>query len=130
MITIKNNIITYLISAVWLVNGLFCKVLNMVPRHQEIVARILSNTYAPELIMFIGFAEVLMVIWILSGFQFKLNAITQIVIVLIMNSIEFYFASDVLLWGGFNFVFAVLFVSLVYYNAFFIHKTKDKYVIS
>lgn len=127
----KGNIITYLISAVWLVNGLFCKVLNIVPRHQEIVARILGDRYASELTILIGVSEIIMAIWILSKFKFKLNAVTQIGIVLTMNIIEFCFASDLLLWGKFNFVFAILFISLVYYNAFFIHKTKEEeHVIS
>jgi hypothetical protein len=27
------QLLNYLIAAVWLVNGLFCKVLNLVPRH-------------------------------------------------------------------------------------------------
>jgi hypothetical protein len=35
------KLLNYLIAAVWLVNGLFCKVLGLVPRHQEIVATIL-----------------------------------------------------------------------------------------
>ena len=39
-------IFTGLISLVWLVNGLYCKVLNFVPRHQLIVARILGEDFA------------------------------------------------------------------------------------
>ncbi len=38
----RNQILNYLIAAVWIANGLFCKVLNLVPRHQEIVARIIG----------------------------------------------------------------------------------------
>jgi len=37
------TIVTYLIAAVWLVNGLFCKVLHLTPRHERIVARILGE---------------------------------------------------------------------------------------
>lgn len=32
-----------LIALVWLVNGLWCKVLGHVPRHEAIVARVLSE---------------------------------------------------------------------------------------
>ena len=39
-----HQVLHYLIAAVWLANGLFCKVLNLVPRHQQIVARILGKT--------------------------------------------------------------------------------------
>lgn len=118
----NNNIIRYLISLVWLVNGLFCKVLNQVPRHEEIVSRILGTTYSRELTVLIGFSEIMMVVWILSRFKTKLNAVVQIVIVLTMNFIEFIFAKDLLLWGSFNAVFAIVFVSIVYYNEFVMNK--------
>jgi hypothetical protein len=41
-----HKLLTYLIAAIWFVNGLFCKVLNLVPRHQEIVSRILRSEYS------------------------------------------------------------------------------------
>jgi len=117
-----HKIITYFISLVWLINGLFCKVLNLVPRHQQIVARILGETYARELTLLIGFHEILIVVWILSRFKSKSNAIFQILIIIIMNFIEFFIAKDLLLWGAYNSIFALLFVSLIYYNEFIISK--------
>lgn len=33
-------------SLVWFINGMVCKILNVVPRHQEIVASIMGDTYA------------------------------------------------------------------------------------
>jgi len=41
--------LNYCIAIIWLLNGLFCKVLNLVPRHQEIVARILGSTHSRAL---------------------------------------------------------------------------------
>ena len=120
-----HKIISYFISLVWLVNGLFCKVLNYVPRHQQIVSRILGDTYARELTILIGISEILMFFWILSLFKSKLNTVAQIAIVITMNIIEFIFAKDLLLWGKLNIVFALLFVLVVYYNEFVI-KTKIK----
>ena len=117
----KKNIhraLTYLIAAVWLGNGLFCKVLNLVPRHQEIVGRILGNDYAPILTKMIGISEILMAIWIVSRIQPKLNAIAQITIVATMNIIEFCLVPDLLLWGRFNAVFAFCFIVVVYFNTF------------
>jgi len=113
-----KTVTRYLISLVWLINGLFCKVLNGVPRHQQIVSRILGEQYASELTVIIGFLEIGMVIWILSRFKSKLNAFFQMIIIITMNSIELFFASDLLLWGNFNIIFALLFVTLVYYNEF------------
>lgn len=114
----RNKVVTSFIACVWLVNGLFCKVLNLVPRHQEIVGRILSPEHAGFLTKAIGFSEIAMAVWILSGFKPRLNAITQIVIIAIMNIIEFVMVPDLLLWGRWNIVFASLFILLIYYHAF------------
>ena len=113
-----HHILTYLIAAVWLGNGLFCKVLNLVPRHQEIVGRILGNDYAPILTKMIGVSEIIMAIWILNRIQPRLNAIAQIGIVATMNIIEFCLVPDLLLWGRCNAVFAFCFIVVVYYNTF------------
>lgn len=118
----KVSILTFCIAMVWLVNGLFCKVLNLVPRHQQIVARILGDTYAKPLTIAIGLSEIMMAIWILSGYKTRLNAIFQITLVATMNIIEFVFAPDLLLWGKFNSFFALLFILIVYFNEFYLHK--------
>ncbi|MES2731339.1 MAG: DoxX-like family protein [Bacteroidota bacterium] len=62
-----HKILTYLIAAVWLANGLFCKVLNLVPRHQLIVGRILGEEHAGLLIKVISVSEIMMAVWIVSG---------------------------------------------------------------
>ena len=41
-----NTILTIPISLVWLFNGLFCKLLDFVPRHEAIVARIPGMQHA------------------------------------------------------------------------------------
>ena len=115
----RNRIVNYLIAAVWIANGLFCKVLNLVPRHREIVARIIGNAHAGVLTTVIGFSEMAMAAWILSGIKTKLNAITQVVIIATMNSLEFVLAPDLLLWGRFNAVFAALFCLLILWNEFY-----------
>ncbi|MDG1793740.1 MAG: DoxX-like family protein [Flavobacteriaceae bacterium] len=117
-----NKILTLLISVVWLANGLFCKVLNLVPRQEQIVARILGEDYSRPLTFLIGLSEVLMAIWVLSKFKSKLNAITQILIVVTMNTLEFILVPDLLLWGRLNSLFALLFIGLVYYNEFVLNK--------
>lgn len=116
--TLNHKIVTILIAVVWIVNGLFCKVLNLVPRHEQIVARILGGTHSRLLTCLIGIAEILMACWILSGIKARLNAITQILIIAVMNSIEFILAPDLLLWGRMNAVFALLFMAMIYYNEF------------
>jgi hypothetical protein len=103
----------YLIAAVWFVNGLV-KVLNLVPRHQQVVGRILGNEYARTFTVLIGLAEIAMAVWIVSGIRPRLNAILQIVVVAAMNILEFILVPDLLLWGKFNAVFAFLFIVLIY----------------
>lgn len=120
--TIKYQILNYFIVTVWLINGLFCKVLNLVPRHQEIVANILDIPHARFITLLIGFSEILMAVWIVMGFRSRLNAIVQIVVIVIMNTLEFILIPDLLLWGKANSVFAFLFIILIYYNEFHIHK--------
>lgn len=111
-------ILTYVIAFVWVANGLFCKVLNLVPRHQEIVARILGDDYARPLTFLIGISEVIMAIWILSGYKSKWNTWTQIGVVGLMNTLEFILVPDLLLWGKLNSVFALMFILVVYFQEF------------
>ncbi|WP_300358313.1 DoxX-like family protein [Fluviicola sp.] len=120
----KYTIFTFLIAAVWLVNGLVCKVLNLVPRHEQIVARILGPDYSRTFTILIGLSEIIMAIWILTKFQSRLNALTQIIVVAVMNSLEFILAPDLLLWGRLNSVFALLFIGFVYYNEFILNPKK------
>lgn len=111
-----------MIALVWLANGLLCKVLNLVPRHQQIVGRILGETHAGLLTKLIGVSEILMAVWIISGIKSRLNAVAQMLIIAIMNCIEFVLAPDLLLWGKANSAFAFMFIALIYYNEFKLRK--------
>ena len=100
-----------------------CKVLNLVPRHEAIVANILGNEYSRELIILIGLSEIVMAIWVSSKYKSKFNAIIQMATVATMNVLEFLLVPELLLWGRFNFVFALCFIGLVYYNEFVLKKS-------
>ena len=117
-----QKILTYCIAAVWIVNGLFCKVFNLVPRHEQIVARIVSNHNSRILTILIGLSEIVMAIWILSRYKKKLNTIVQMVVVATMNILEFILVPDLLLWGKLNILFALLFLFVVYFNEFYLNK--------
>jgi len=119
---IKHQLLTYFFATVWIANGLFCKVLNLVPRHQEIVGRILGNGHSRFLTIIIGLSEIAMAVWILSGLWTRLNAVVQIFIIATMNIFEFFLAPDLLLWGKANAVFAFIFILLIYYNGFHLNK--------
>lgn len=119
-------VLTLVISLVWLANGLFCKVLNLVPRHQQIVETILGveTSTARVLTLLIGLSEVIMAIWILTQWKSKLIAFLQMSIVAAMNILEFVLAPDLLLWGRLNALFAFLFILLVYYHGFVLGKQR------
>lgn len=122
----RFELLTLVISLVWLANGLFCKVLNLVPRHQQIVETILGvdASTARVLTLLIGLSEVIMAIWILTQWKSKLNAFLQMSIVAAMNILEFVLAPDLLLWGRLNALFAFLFILLVYYHGFVLGKQR------
>jgi len=100
-------------------------VFNFVPRHQQIIERILGDEYSRTLTILIGAAEIVMAIWILSKYKSRFNAVIQIILVALMNTIEFLLAPDLLLWGRFNSFFALLFILLVYYNEFVLIRKTD-----
>lgn len=105
--------LTLLLVSVWAVNGLWCKVLGQVPRHEQIVARVVGEALAGPLTVAIGLAELGMVAWILSGLFPRLCGLTQAALVMTMNVIEQLVAGDLLLFGRLNLLWATVFSALV-----------------
>jgi len=123
-----NTITNYAIALVWLVNGIVCKVLNKAPRQEEIIGSILGKDYAWYFTLTIGFAEVAMAFWILSQYKSRLNALTQIAVVALINSIELTLTPHLLVWGKLNILFAFLFILVIYFNEFHLRqKTTPTY---
>ena len=114
-------ILQYAIAAVWLANGLWCKVLDGVPRHRQIVARILGDGHAGLITKVIGGAEVGMAMWVCSSIQPKVCAAVQMTLVMAMNIIEFFKAKDLLLFGRINLVVAILFTVVIGWSSFVWH---------
>lgn len=113
---------SYSIATVWIANGLFCKVLNLAPRHEQIVSAILGNEYSRTLTILIGLLEIGMAVWIMSEYKTRINAIVQITIIATMNTIEFILVPDLLLWGKFNSFLALLLIIAIYFNEFYGNK--------
>jgi uncharacterized membrane protein YphA (DoxX/SURF4 family) len=121
----KQWICRVFFALVWLVNGLFCKVLDGVPPHRWIVARILGEDHSMFLTRLIGIAEIAMAIWILTGFRPKWSAIAQISAVGMMNVIEFFLAPDLLLYGKANSLVAMAYMALVAWAEFWWRSRKS-----
>ena len=117
-----HKILSFCIAAVWIVNGLFCKLLNFVPRHELIVAKIMGTEYSRSLTIIIGCFEILMSIWILSNLRSKLNAVIQILAIAVMNILELIMAPGLLLWGKVNGIFALALILVIYFNEFYLNK--------
>ena len=115
---VMHRALRYLIALAWLTNGLFCKVLMLVPRHAAIVTRILGPAHASPLTRLIGLAEIGMALWVVSGIKRRWCALAQIALILSMNTLEAWLAPDLLLWGRANAIFAALFCLLIYYHTF------------
>jgi hypothetical protein len=120
------KILTYTIAMIWLMNGLFCKVLNMVPRHEQIVARILGTSHAGAITKVIGLSEILMAVWIISSFKRRINALIQILVIAAMNILEFFLANDLLLFGSGNLILAGFLILVIFYKEFILTKSFPK----
>jgi hypothetical protein len=116
------KLLSFSIAAIWIVNGLFCKVLNLVPRHELIVAKILATEHSSLITILIGCSEIFMAAWILSNFKPRLNAIVQMIVIATMNIIEFILVPDMLLWGRLNIIFAFILIFIIYFNGFYLNK--------
>lgn len=112
-----------LIASIWLINGLFCKIMDLVPRHQMIVAKILQVSEPVALTRLIGVSEVLMACWIIIAIRLKTAAIVQILVIGAMNILEYLFARELLLWGSLNIVFAFALILVIYWNEFVLQRS-------
>ncbi|WP_336517920.1 DoxX-like family protein [Pollutibacter soli] len=115
-----------LIGSIWLINGLFCKVFNLVPRHEQIVATILGKQSSREHTIAIGLAETAMAIWIFSGKLSRLNSILQMIVIGTMNILEFILLPELLLWGKWNFFFALMLILVIFVNEFYLKKKSQQ----
>ena len=84
-------------ASVWILFGLVFKVLNVVPRHQIIVATVLGDAVAGPVTLVIGVAETAMGIWILSRWRPRTCALAQTIAIVSMNALELTLAKEHLL---------------------------------
>ena len=85
------------IAAVWIFHGLYSKILDGVPRHRMIVARILGEDIAKPTTIFIGALEVMLGLWVILEKRKRLCAATQTAALVTMNTLETLFARDLLI---------------------------------
>jgi hypothetical protein len=86
-----------LIGSVWIFHGLYSKLLNGIPRHREIVARVVGEEFATPVTKLVGIGEVFLGFWTWSGRARKACATTQTAALAGMNTLEIARAKDVLI---------------------------------
>jgi DoxX-like family/Uncharacterized conserved protein (COG2071) len=88
------------VAAVWLLHGLYNKILGGSPRHLAIVQAVpgLAGITGERILMCVGIGEVAIAVWVLSGWRPRLCAATQTAALVSMNVLELTFARDLLLW--------------------------------
>lgn len=109
--------LTVLTASVWLVFGIWFKLMGMVPRHRLIVATVLGEAVAGPIVILIGIAETALGLWILSGIKPRWCAIVQSLAIVTMNALELRFARELLLAPGLMVLANTLFLILVWYWA-------------
>ena len=114
-----HKLLTILIGSVWVFHGLFSKVSNGVPRHRQIVGRILGEGIANGATLVIGMLEILLGLWIFSGFQRRTCALVQTLALVSMNVLEILLAGDLLISAPGMVTLNLGFIALIWYWASF-----------
>jgi len=75
------------IAAVWLYEGLWCKLLNRMPSQADVVAAVplLGHRFGAAFLKLLGALEVVIALWVLSGLAPAVCAITQAALLLTLN---------------------------------------------
>jgi hypothetical protein len=85
------------VGSVWLFHGLYSKILNGIPRHRQIIARILGNRIAGVATVAIGLFEILLGVWAFSGSWRIECALVQTLAIVAMNTLEIRLARELLI---------------------------------
>jgi len=107
------------VAAVWLVHGLYNKLLGGSARHLAIVQAVpgLSGAAGRRVLVAVGVFEVGVAVWMLSRRAPRLCAATQTVALLSMNVLELTYARPLLLWPAGLVPVNLLFLATAWYAA-------------
>lgn len=112
-----HQFLTILIGSVWVFHGFYSKVSDGIPRHRQIVGRILGEGIADWATLVIGILEILLGFWIFSGIQRRACALVQTLALVSMNFLEILLARDLLISAAGMIALNLGFISLIWYWA-------------
>jgi hypothetical protein len=109
----------FLVAGVWLIHGLYNKLLGGSPRHLAIVQSVpgLGGAAGARVLLAVGVFEVAIAIWMLSRRAPRLCAAVQSVALLTMNVVELRYAHPLLLWPAGLIPLNLLFLAGAWYAA-------------
>jgi hypothetical protein len=111
------------IGSVWVFHGLYSKILNGIPRHRLIVAKILGGSNAGISTKVIGVLEVLLGLWAFTGWQRVGCAVVQTAAIVGMNTLEICLADELLISAAGMVILNLGFLTLGWYWALYSPKT-------
>ena len=85
------------IASVWFLFGLIFKALGALPRHRQIVVRVVGAERADGVLWLVALAEISIGLWVLIGRALPLCAAVQTVLIATMNFLELRRARELLL---------------------------------
>lgn len=106
-----------LIGTVWVFHGLYSKILNGIPRHRLIVGKILGDAKAGVATKVIGALEILVGLWVWTGWQSVGCALVQTAAIVAMNSLEIIRARELLISAVGMVILNAGFLALVWFWA-------------
>lgn len=92
-----RSILRGAIGTVWVFHGLWSKLLGGVPRHREIVGRVVGEEWADPVLLAVGVGEIVLGLWVWSGRRPWDCALVQTCGLAGMNALELLYARDLLL---------------------------------
>ena len=113
----KQGLVQFVIGSVWIFHGLYSKLLNGIPRHQKIVGRVIGNKFAGFATKAVGLCEVLVGVWVFTGWERSSCAVVQTVAIVSMNVLEILLAGDLLISAIGMVALNAGFLTLVWYWA-------------
>ncbi len=83
-----DRLIRVAIALVWFYQGLWCKVLGRVPRHESVIAAVpsIGPGAARSALLALGLLECGIGLWVLSGYAKRQAALVQTVLLVAMNA--------------------------------------------
>ena len=105
------------IAIVWLLFGLLFKALDAVPRHRQIVSRVVGSEHAGVILWLVALTEIGLGIWMLVGRALVPCVALQTGLLIAMNTLELRYARDLLLSPIAMVCANIVFLSLGWYVA-------------